>query len=276
MLNYDNSIIVLLDGGLGNKFNGLFQGIYFANLYHKKLVINNIRNRSTDFDLRLLFDFDFEYIENTITELDKKLNPSIPLYAHRKDLNYNRQVFLNKPIGNHSSFALLNDRLFVSPEDVKHCFTTLKINSKIKDHVNKFISDNKIDNNTLGLHIRASDFPTRGLNIDNAYNFIKNNPSHRIYVCTDEKEVEDSLRRNKNLIFYNKSHYTEKQNPNSGWNGLVVDNDNRRWNYNASRNEASIIEAFIEMLILSKTNIYDNSKSSFLSWAKRFKESDLI
>jgi len=276
MLNYNNSVIVIMDGGLGNKFNGLFQGIYFSNFYHKDLVVNNVRNRSTDFDLRLLFDFNFTYIENTITELDKKLEPSIPLYAHRKDIKYNRQVFLNQPIGKDSTFLLLNDRLNVTPEDLKSCYSRLKINSTIKDKVNRFVSDNNIDNNTLGLHIRASDFPSRDENIHYAYNFIKNNPTKRIFICTDEKAVEDFLKPNKNLVFYNKSHYTEKQNPAAGWNGQVIDSDNRRWNYNASRNEFSIIEAFIEMLILSKTNMHGNSRSTFLGWAKRFKESGLI
>jgi hypothetical protein len=44
MLNYNNAVIVIMDGGLGNKFNGLFQGIYFSNFYHKDLVVNNVRN----------------------------------------------------------------------------------------------------------------------------------------------------------------------------------------------------------------------------------------
>ena len=101
-------------------------------------------------------------------------------------------------------------------------------------------------------------------------------PTKLIFICTDEKAVEDFLKPNKNLVFYNKSHYTEKQNPAAGWNGQVIDSDNRRWNYNASRNEFSIIEAFIEMLILSKTNMHGNSRSTFLGWAKRFKESGLI
>jgi hypothetical protein len=37
-----------------------------------------------------------------------------------------------------------------------------------------------------------------------------------------------------------------------------------------------MIEAFIEMLILSKTTINGNPKSSFLGWAKRFADSGLI
>jgi len=79
-----------------------------------------------------------------------------------------------------------------------------------------------------------------------------------------------------NLIFYPKLHYTEKYDKLGDWNGSIVDNDNRRWNYNAARNEPSMIEAFIEMLILSKTTINGNPKSSFLGWSKRFGDSGLI
>jgi hypothetical protein len=276
MLNYNNSIIVILDGGLGNKFNGLFQGIYLSNLHHKNLIINNLRNHSTDFDLRLLFDFQFGYIENTLTELDRKLNPSIPLYAHRRDIKYNRDVFLNQSINNHDSFAFLTNSIQIPINHLNECYKRVKITSYIKNQLNSFITEKSIDKNTLGLHIRASDFPSRNSNIEFAKDFINKNQNKKIFVCTDEKEVELSLSVYSNLIFYPKLHYTEKYDKLGDWNGSIVDNDNRRWNYNATRNEPSMIEAFIEMLILSKTTINGNPKSSFLGWAKRFADSGLI
>jgi len=276
MLNYNNSIIVILDGGIGNKFNGLFQGIYLSNIYHKNLIINNLRNHTTDFDLRLLIDFEFGYIENTLTELDRKLNPSIPLYAHRQDIKYNRSVFLNQSIKNHDSFAFLTDNIQIPINEVNECYKRIKINSHIKNKVSSFITDKSIDKNTLGLHIRASDFPSRNSNIEFAKDFINKNQNKKIFVCTDEKEVELSLSVYSNLIFYPKLHYTEKFDKLKNWNGPTIDNDNRRWNYNAARNEPSMIEAFIEMLILSKTTINGNPKSSFLGWAKRFADSGLI
>lgn len=276
MLVYHNSIITILDGGLGNKFNGLFQGIHISRILDKNLVINNLRNHSTDFDLRLLFEFNFEYIENTLTDLDKKLDPSIPLYAHRQDIKYNRLVFLNQSIQNHNSFAYLTNSIHVPTSNLKDCYNSVKINNYVKNEVLRFVLSNNIDKNTLGLHIRASDFPSRDSNIEFAKNFIDKNQDKKIFVCTDEKEVELSLKSNKNLIFYPKLYYTEKFDKSSGWNGSIVDNDNRRWNYNAARNEPSMIEAFIEMLILSKTTINGNPKSSFLGWSKRFGESNLI
>ena len=43
----------------------------------------------------------------------------------------------------------------------------------------RFVLSNNIDKNTLGLHIRASDFPSRDSNIEFAKNFIdKNQDKH--------------------------------------------------------------------------------------------------
>jgi len=276
MLIYKNSIIAILDGGLGNKFSGLFQAIYLSRILDKNLVINNLRNHSTDFDLRLLFDFNFEYIENTLTELDNKLDPSIPLYAHRRDINYKRQVILSSTNYTHPSFAFLTNAIYVPKEELSKCYKHVYITKNICNKVNEFVSKYDISKNTLGLHIRASDFPSRLENIKFAEDFISKNSGKKIFICTDEKMVEDQFNHNPNLIFYPKLHYTEKFNKSIGWNGSIVDNDNRRWNYNASRNEESMVEAFIEMLILSKTTMHGNPGSSFLGWAKRFSESRLI
>lgn len=276
MLVYNNTIITILDGGLGNKFNGLFQGIYFSRILDKNLVINNLRNHSTDFDLRLLFDFNFEYIENTLTELDNKLDPTIPLYAHRKDINYKRQVILSNQNFKHQTFAFLTNAIYVPQNELMKCYKHVHITKNVANKVNEFLSRHKISKDTLGLHIRASDFPSRLSNIKYAEHFISQNSNKKIFICTDERLVEDQFNHNPNLIFYPKSHYTEKYNKSIDWNGEIVDNDNRVWNYNAARNEDSMIEAFIEMLILSKTNINGNPKSSFLGWAKRFGESNLI
>ena len=276
MLTYNNTIIDILDGGLGNKFNGLFQGIHLHKKLNKNLVINNVRNHSSDCNLKLLFDFDYEYIENTITELDNKLDLNIPIYLHKKHLNYKRRVIVNNNNYVDPTFVFLTDSLGVSGDILKECYKSVKITQSILDQVSKFVQQHNITKETLSLHIRGSDSPNRDENIRTSLDFISKNKDKQFFICTDEKSIEDQLRGNPNLVFYKKTSYTEKYDKSAGWNGAIVDNDNRRWNYNAARNEQSIVEAFIEMLILSKTTCCSNNRSTFLAWSKRFGESGLL
>jgi hypothetical protein len=276
MLNYKNTIINVLDGGLGNKFNGLFHGMYLSKKLNKNLVINNVRNHSTDCNFKSLLDFDYEYIENTITELDNKLDINIPIYLHKKHLNYKRKVIVGSDNYVDPTFVFLTDSLRISNDLLKECFDCIKINRSIVDRVTDFIQQNDISKNIIGLHIRASDSPDRAFNINCAKNFIESTKNQKIFICTDEKDVEDFFKQYENVFFYNKTSYTEKYDKSNGWNGVTIDNDNRKWNYNAARNEQSIIEAFTEMLILSKTSYVGNTKSSFLQWVNRFDHNKLI
>ena len=202
MLTYNNTIIDVLDGGLGNKFNGLFQGIYLHKKLNKNLVINNVRNHSSDCNLKLLFDFDYEYIENTITELDNKLDINIPIYLHKKHLNYKRRIVAGSTNYVDPTFVFLTDTLSIPNDVLKQCYDNIKISKPILDRVYDFLKENNISKDTLSLHIRASDSPSRSDNIKSSIDFISKNKDKRFFVCTDEKSVEDGLRNNPNLIFY--------------------------------------------------------------------------
>jgi hypothetical protein len=46
------------------------------------------------------------------------------------------------------------------------------------------------------------------------------------------------------------------------WNDRIVDPEGRVFNFNVSRSRQASIEAFIDMLILSKTNIIETNKNS--------------
>jgi hypothetical protein len=266
-------IIALLDGGLGNKFNGLYSAIHLSKLYNKTLHINNVRNNMGDFDLKKLFNIPYEYTEYTHTQFDK----AIPIFLHKNYFKYNRNTHnistINPSI---EEFIFLTDRIIMNDIGLRNVINDLSINENIKNVVSEFLVKNNINKNTIGIHIRGSDSSCRLQNINDSFDLINKNRNKMIFACTDEREIFDKFKQYNNIVYYNTTQFTEKFNKQLDWNGSVVDSDNRRWNYNATRNEQSVIDAFIELMILSKTNIVSNNSSTFLKWAKRFGESNLI
>lgn len=270
-------VIALLDGGLGNKFNGLYSALYLSKLYNKQLHINNVRNNMGDFDLNKLFDIPYEYTEFINTEFDKTIPSSIPIFLHKKYFNFNRQTYHISNVNSEcKDFIFLTDRLIIPESELYSTINDLKLNNSIKQIINEFLTKNNINKNTIGIHIRGSDSPRRIDNINHAFNLINQNQNNKIFVCTDEKEISDYIKQYKNIVSYNTTNFTEKFNKSLDWNGSVIDSDNRKWNYNATRNEQSVLDAFVELLILSKTNIITENNSSFLIWAKRFSKSNLL
>ena len=72
-----------------------------------------------------------------------------------------------------------------------------------------------------------------------------------------------------NTVVFPKTQYVEKLKD-GGWNDLTTDNEGRVFNFNVNRPKQSVIEAFIDLLLLSRTQILVNSVSSFLNFAKLY------
>jgi predicted RNA-binding protein len=87
------------------------------------------------------------------------------------------------------------------------------------------------------------------------------------FVCSDDKATEDKFNELKNVLVYPKTSYVEKL-VDGEWTTKIKDSEGRIFPYNVDRSKQSVIEAFIDLLILSRTNIIIRNKSSFLGWAK--------
>ena len=101
-----------------------------------------------------------------------------------------------------------------------------------------------------------------------SYNKVKH------YVCSDDKNTEMKFKKLNNVVIYPKSSYVEKFKD-GGWNDVITDNEGRRFNFNVNRPKQSVIEAFVDLLILSRTKISVNSVSSFLNFAKLYSNIEL-
>jgi hypothetical protein len=95
------------------------------------------------------------------------------------------------------------------------------------------------------------------------------NPQTNFFICSDSLETEKKFDILNNVIIYPKNSYVTKLVDGS-WNDLTIDNEGRQMKFNVNRSRESVIEGFIDLLILSKTNIVVNSHSSFLKFAKLY------
>lgn len=77
----------------------------------------------------------------------------------------------------------------------------LKPVKEIENIVNEFSS--KFDENTIGIHVRQGDFKlnsSRYIPIEKYYvkidDFLKINPKHNFFICSDENVIEDEFKKN--------------------------------------------------------------------------------
>ena len=104
--------------------------------------------------------------------------------------------------------------------------------------------------------------------IEQAYEHIKIFANNRFFICSDNKNTEDQFCKLANVITYTKTHYVEKINSNVDWNQSP---DSNSCNTNVMRNSESVIQGFIDMLILSRTNIISpDVGSTFLQFSKLY------
>ena len=100
---------------------------------------------------------------------------------------------------------------------------------------------------------------------------IKNNQDELFFVCSDDKETELKYMEFNNVISFAKLEYPKKL-IDGGWNDTITDSEGRVFNFNIDRSRQACIEAFIDMLILAKTNIIETNKdSTFFQFANYYR-----
>lgn len=278
---YKNTIMPVLFAGIGNKFGSLLSGFTVAEKLNKKLFILNVNVNFGMLDLHSLFDFDYPYKEYlSFDEIDEEIDISIPVFT-TKTFSFKRKCLSHDSfMSTHNSFDsfmyLSHVGINLSTQDLYNFFQKFKVKVEIKTAVNDFCTENNINKNVLGLHIRASDFPNKNQNINFAKNFVENNQTKKIFLCTDEEEVENLFTEYKNVIIRKKKFYTQKLNENDHWN-QKYSNNSIGVNFNSMRSKECNIESFIDMILLSKTNLINtNSGSTFYRWTSIFSTIDVI
>jgi hypothetical protein len=271
-------IISYASGGLGNRILPLASCHDMAKKTGRSLAINWEPSRWCNIKFDKLFSNNIENID--LNSLDLK---STVVYADYNSVvnecttNTDRKEILNianivgcKPINSISN--IFNENVeniivywcdIIKPfEDVENFFSTLELSSPLKHEVEDFSSKNLLDKSVYGVHLRGTDFRTNleqyDVYIQKAIEQFKDS---RFFICSDESSWEEDLKKkygNRIIIRDNKTYAQKKYSDSS-------------WVNNVYSSEKSIIDAMIDMILLSRTTILIHHKdSSFSKCAKHF------
>ncbi len=275
------TIIIFCDGGLGNRFGVLIGGLITADVMGLNPVICWPENSWCGCSFEDLYESKIPVINDDINTLFKNNLHNVFL-IHENQTNFNLSKVFNHSEHNMKIIGDMNEDVvyyhnqvppYYGISKVVNKIKTLKIREDIVKIVKSFCTNNEINQKTIGIHFRKTDVPNQ-LNEDYIYSKIIENMGTKHYICSDDKAAEDKFKTLPNVFVYPKTSYVEKLKD-GGWNDVTTDAEGRTFTFNVNRPKQSVIEAFVDLLILSRTNMVVNSVSSFLRFAKLYSNIEL-
>jgi hypothetical protein len=262
------SLIINCHGGLGNRLRPLLSGISIIDKFKNyKIKIHWVKDRTCDIDYDKLFNQKYSTIK--IEEICL-LKPYIGFIDNNNLKNYQNIL---KQTGNNSGQFNIKDKktidillknnknIFIDENNyISSSFITTNLYPKIfksiikNDIYNNILSTKnnlQLNKSIIGCHLRGTDvFHIDKINL--IFNKITNNTTDKFFVCSDMKMLESKFKNHENVILYEKKSYVK------------MNNINNSWNCNCLRDEASVIEALIDICCLSFCNISNNDYHSHI------------
>lgn len=271
---------ILCDGGLGNRLSGLIGGMITAQALKANCVIswpvNNwcgcefddlfesqgiMHNKLTVNDLLLPDNRNYIIHEN---QTQQKL---VKCFAHALTSLEQLGTTVEDVVYYHNKLMPYHDQNSV----IEH-LSKLPIKISVLGKVKQFCDQNQINSHTIGLHLRKTE--NRSLDDTFLLEEVRTNVHKKYFVCSDDQATEQKFSQFSNVVVNAKSEYVAKMT-HGDWYETLVDSNGRPTKYNIQRSRQSVIEAFEDMLILSRCWIKPTVKSSFSSFARYFSQLDL-
>lgn len=266
-------IHIYCDGGLGNRLLSLFSGLYYVKQTERPFIIHWPSNNWCGCNFSDIFDNNYNTTNFNLKFINEQVLTTCTLLVHELQVPFKpNKIILNGSLSKEQLIYLFitEENVLYSgnslhntliPDDISDVIKTLIINKNIQNKISLYdVSD------AFGLHIRGTDFPEPpDLTIDQIHQVVNDHPLNKYFLCSDQKDIElDFKQKHKNIMVFEKNYYVEKLDKNQGWIGRIVDGIDRVSSFNVNRGKESTIEAFCDMLLLSKTKLIKTSSSSFL------------
>ena len=278
--------VIFCDGGLSNRLNALIFALILKEKYRHKWELSWPVNNWCRASFQSLFSINISTNKNELTSY-KKIENDYCLVMHENQCGFTDKIInFQSNLHNYADYEkLLSDKKpvfyyhnlipkFVTFSEIQSGLSQLSIQREIHARASGFCMRNQIDDSVLGLHIRKTDF---GNTVDDneLFNVVKSS-RNRFFVCSDDPDVNAKFSNLPNCSVYEKSHFPSKYLNEKGWNEHTVDDQGREYFFNIERSQASIVEALIDLLILSKTTQVETSRSTFLRMAIIFKATNFF
>jgi hypothetical protein len=269
---------VYCDGGFGNRFNVLISGLYLAEKIGAIPIIIWNTNNWCGASFNQIFDMKCQVIDNFKKEsFFKEKNLCLILHENQfaqpleytSPFSFTNTEQIKSHVGDEDVFYFTN--LIPSWVDDLSIVTKIKFNKHLEDTVDSIRKQfNYIS--YCGVHIRKTDF-YETLNEQEIYSLIQNDIQTLYFVCSDDRETEMKFLTLPNVFVYSKTSYVEKLNGSGEWNSWITDNNGNQFPFNVNRNSSSVVQAIVDLLLLSYSEILNkNSSSTFLKTAMLLKK----
>lgn len=282
----DKCIVIYCDGGLGNRINSLIGGIYLAKSIKRKFQISWPINRWCGIPFEDIFNSTINADKRTILDFNSLKNNQL-LIAHSSQsfsvpvvINPNQyfraSTFLSTVadnIKNYDDCIYYNNLVpdFVPIKEVLLALRHINLKDSYKATAANFLEERGMAKSHFwGLHLRGTDASSSSEYYNFWYKLSYLLPG-KILLCTDDNEIENLFKKNKSVVFREKSSLPKKSETSGGWNERCVDEYGRYFDFNIARDADSMRESIVDFYLLSLSLIIPTSRSTFLSNALRYK-----
>ena len=281
------AIHLYCDGGFGNRFNTLVSGLLLAKAARLTPIVVWPRNNWCGASFAELLTNDFKVIERELLHYapDKELFHFFMTEDHLGLGVPNRSPLQAQTLAEAVDYLNADPRdvyyhsplipPFLNPDEVVRQVRELKINAEIEAQADRFISDQGLDE-FFGVQIRKTDFGSNGADDGNLFELVRNAAHKKFFVCSDDKDVEQRFGALPNVAIYPKRAHVEKLIDDGGWNSVTTDHSGRAYACNVNRSAISVVDAVVDLLILSRSDVVKTSNSTFLQTALLLKAGNLI
>ena len=269
------SIISYSSGGLCNRLLPLASCLAYARRKAIKCIVCWEKTTICHADFHDLFENrDIEIISKN--ELIDKVDTIFTLNPHDIYQDYSlygndslKKIYENSSIKRFSINFFSDDKYenccvysnsFIesidSIENSIFALKSIKIKKSIQEKIDQFANEISINKDWIAIHARGTDFAHTKLSdyIHLISKIISNDPNAKIFFCSDEPLWEETIKQNfsKNVFYRAKTEHTTPVKQNKGW----IDN--------TFRSTGQVIEALIDVSLLSRCGkIFYNKDSSF-------------
>jgi hypothetical protein len=279
------TINILCDGGLGNRLNALIGGLILSETLHARTKVFWPQNNWCGCSFGDLFAGSLDVSNQGIRHVFS-LDPNSAYLIHENQINAPLRTVINPTQEGWAQLrTMATDVVYyhnsipgwITRDQILKVLQSLPIQSAIAATASDYCKENRIGANTWGIQFRKTDYashPAFSLDSDDLYKYIKADRRSRYYVSSDDLETEAYFSTLDNVRVYPKTSSVGKFQLGE-WNDRIIDDQGRESNFNVNRPRQSVIEAFVSLLILSQTALAFESPSTFLTYAKLYKNFSL-
>ena len=278
-------LLIYCDGGLANRINSLLSGLVLTRLAGAQPLVLWPRNNRCDVAFEDIFIPNHLALQTSLPAL-VSFDRNLTLWLHENDYGFSGELVAMRGMTDLAQFyqalarsgpSVLFSENSVLPwlpdALVQAALLELRFRPEIVQRALSIIA-RESRAGYFGIHLRATDF-TSPPPVTEMFALVQTNRDKRFFVCSDNPELEQKFSREPNVFIHEKSAYVEKRDE-GGWRGAYLDSDGLPYTSNINRTSDSVLQAAVDLLLLTGSTTIKTSASSFLALAERMRQAGYL